>query len=160
MDWEQQVQQIMNAVVYPVLTALAGLVVAWAALKTTQFLNARRAQQSRDNLDETLDHAIMFAQVHLKGEQMSGDVIAEIKRIAYDYVATHGADDLKTMKLDLSTDAGQTNLRQKIESRLAPAVLVSSVSPMSVAAAASMVNPDVPTDPVRIAAKPLPTSAR
>ena len=54
--------------------------------------------------------------------------------------------------MDVSTEAGRAGLREKIEARLAPAVMVglTSSEPMSVAAAAVIANPSVPSVPAPV----------
>lgn len=156
-------QPILNLVVWPVLgalgMALAGLITArvnqWLGLKNNAFLQA--------TLEKAIQSGLQAAQARVATMNIQHvDVQSKILADASTYVLSHVPDTLKAAGIDVSTPAGAMELAEKLEARLAPAIMVAVSSPtdVSVATAATIANPDTTvTASAAMAATPPDNSA-
>lgn len=141
---------LFNLVIWPALSvvflALAGVIAARIQKKWG-------IEVDKKTIETAVQAGLHLAQSKVATSDITKiEVQSKIVADAANYAIAHVPDALKNMGVDVSTDAGKASLQEKIEARLAPAVMVgvSSQAPMSVAAAATIANPSVASAPAPV----------
>lgn len=141
---------LFNAVIWPALSAIA---VAIAGVIASRIQKRFGIEVDKRAIETAMQNGLQLAQSKLSSSNISSvNVQNRIVADAANYAITHVPDALKNLGVDVSTAAGKANLQEKLEARLAPAVMVgaSSQAPMSVAAAATIANPGVASAPAPV----------
>ena len=135
-------------VVWPFLGVVATAVASVIAYKVNKWLGLKENTINQDLIEVALKNALQAAQAKVATSDIANiKVQSRIIADAGNYVVRHVPDTLLALGVDVTTVAGQQELAEKIGSRLAPAVLVGTDRNMTVGAAATLVNPAVPTAP-------------
>jgi hypothetical protein len=141
---------LFTLVVWPTLSvvflALAGVIAARIQKKFG-------IEVDKKTIETAVQAGLQLAQSKVASSNINSVTVQNgIVAAAANYAIAHVPDALKNIGVDVSTDAGKASLQQKIEARLAPAVMVgaSSQAPMSVAAAATIANPSVASAPAPV----------
>jgi hypothetical protein len=134
---------LFTLVIWPALSvvalALAGVIAAGIKKKWG-------VEVDKKTIETAMQAGLQLAQSKVASADITSlTVQSKIIADTANYAIAHVPDALKNMGVDVTTDAGKASLQEKIEARLAPAVMVgvSSQAPMSVAAAATIANPSV-----------------
>lgn len=137
-----------------VALALAGYI----AKKFTDKADAQTKEKLRVLVNGILQSGLQMAQAkvstaNIERVEVQSGIVADALR----YAVENGPAALKKLGVDVSTVEGKREIADKLESMLAPAVMVaaSSKSDVSVATAATIANPHVPTGPAVITTEPL-----
>lgn len=141
---------LFTLVVWPALGIVA---VAVAGIIANAIKNKFGVEIDKKTIETALQNGLQLAQKQVANANISSVTVQnEIIASTANYAITHASDALKSLGVDVTTDAGKANLVEKIEARLAPAVMVgaSSQAPMSVAAAATIANPSVASAPAPV----------
>lgn len=141
---------LFSLVIWPALSvvflALAGVIAARIQKKWG-------IEVDKKTIETAVQSGLQLAQAKVASANISSVTVQnKIVADAANYAIAHVPDALKNLGVDVSTEQGKASLQEKIEARLAPAVLVaaSSQEPMSVAAAATIANPSVASAPARV----------
>lgn len=151
---EIDLNPILNGIVWPALGAVVSTV---AGVIAFQIKKKWGMQIDTATVDHALQMGLQKAQAAVASSNIADLRIRNgIVADTAGYVVSHAPDALKAMGVDITTPAGQLNLKEKIEARLAPAILAgaSTTADMSVGAAATIVNPAISTEPIPMDAKP------
>lgn len=141
---------LFNTVIWPALSVLALAVVGVLANRIQKKWGV---ELDKKTIDAAVQAGLQLAQSKVASSNISSiQVQSKIVADTANYAIAHVPDALKNLGVDVSTAEGKTSLQEKIEARLAPAVMVgaSSAIPMSVAAAATIANPNVASLPAPV----------
>lgn len=144
-------QEIFSDVWPGLLTLFGALVtfcVGYLTHKSGGWVDVQNNEVHDAVIDSAIHNGIAFAQEGQAASNMANEAVqTRIREITMAYVKGHAA---KSLEARGKTDAV---LEEMIRARLAPAIMASLANPskgMTVAAAATAVNPDIPTTPLPI----------
>lgn len=141
---------LFNLVIWPAL-GVVFLAVAGVIAKRVEAKWGLKVD--KETIETAVQAGLQLAQAKVASANITSVAVqSEIIANAANYAIAHVPDTLKRVGVDVSTAAGKAALQEKIEARLAPAVMVgeSSLEPMSVAAAATIANPSVASAPAPV----------
>lgn len=141
---------LFSQVIWPALSVIALALAGYIAKKIANKADADTQEKTRKLVNGVLQAGLQLAQRKVASSNMENvDIQDGIVADALKYAVANGPVALKALGVDVSTPEGREEVTQKIESMLAPAIMVavSSKKSVSVATAASIVNPTVPTGP-------------
>ncbi len=141
---------LFTLVIWPALSIIA---VAIASVIAFQLKSRFGLEVDKKTIETALQSGLQYAQSKASQANISSVVVQnKIVADAANYVISHVPDTLKSVGVDVSTPEGRANLQEKLEARLAPAVMVgdSSQTEMSVATAATIANPAIPSQPAPV----------
>lgn len=141
---------LFTLVVWPSLSAIALAVVG---VITARIQKKWGIEVDKKTVETAVQAGLHLAQAKVASANISSVTVQnKIVADAANYAIAHVPDALKNLGVDVSSEEGKASLQEKIEARLAPAVMVgaSSLQPMSVAAAATIANPSVASAPAPV----------
>lgn len=143
--------QEMIADIWPlaliVFGSIASFIVAYLTHKSAAWVDVQNNEIHDAVIDSAIHNAIAFAQEGQSSSDMRNEgVQGRIADIAFNYVKGHAAQALAARKID------DKILMEKIRARMAPSIMAAHASggPITVAAAATMANPNIPTVPIEV----------
>lgn len=146
-------QEMLNDV-WPIclalLSAVASFAMLWLTKKSNSWVNAQNNQSYDDVIDQACMGGIAFGQQTQANSDIRNEAVqAAIVASAFAYAKGHATEAIIARGI---TDA---ILRQKIIARLAPALMAAAAvgGQVSVAAAATAVNPNIPTTPLEFSTR-------
>lgn len=137
-------------VVWPTLSVI---LLALASVVALRIQKKWGIEVDKKTIETAVNSGLQLAQAKVASSDITRvSVQNEIIAQAANYAIAHVPGALKNLGVDITTEAGRASLMEKIEARLAPAVMVGEASPgpMTVAAAATIANPDVATVPAPV----------
>lgn len=141
---------LFNLVIWPALSVVA---IALAGVIAARIQKKWGIEVDKKTIETALQSGLQLAQSKVASSNISSVTVqSKIVADAANYAIAHVPGALKNVGVDVTTEAGLASLQEKLEARLAPAVLVgaSSEAPMSVAAAATIANPNVASAPAPV----------
>ncbi|HTE35720.1 MAG TPA: hypothetical protein VK634_06885 [Reyranella sp.] len=155
---------LLDQVVWPLVGAVLAALATFLTTKLAQWLKLKSSAMLQATVEAALNNGLQLAQAKVATLNISNiGVQSEIVAQAAAYAIARAPDALKSVGIDTTTPQGLAAVRDQIEARLAPAVLVGAASPLdlSVGTAATIANPSIATGPVEVtsAAPPIGTQA-
>ncbi len=141
---------LFNTVIWPALAAIAMAIVG---VLIDRIRKTWGIDVDRKTIETAVNNGLQLAQARMASSDLTrASVQNEIIAGAANYAISHVPGALKNLGVDITTPEGRASLMEKIEARLAPAVMVAEATPgpVTVAAAATIANPDVSTAPAPV----------
>ena len=141
---------LFTLVIWPTLSVV---LIAVAGVIAARIQKKWGIEVDKKTVETAVQSGLQLAQSKVANANITSFAVQnQIVAQAANYASSHVPGALKKLGVDVSTEAGRAGLREKIEARLAPAVMVglTSSEPMSVAAAAVIANPSVPSVPAPV----------
>lgn len=149
--WIDLAFEVVTKIIVPLVATLA---VGWASAKFGQKWSAETKDRVKNSVINILQAGLQREQAKLATANIEDKhVQASMVNGALAYAVNHGVERLKQAGIDPMSASGQQQVVEKLESMLAPLIMVgaSSKNEVSVATAATIVNPDVATPPADVA---------
>jgi hypothetical protein len=141
---------LFNTVIWPALSVLAMAVVG---VLVNRIQKKWGVEIDKKTIESAMTNGLQLAQSKFSQADLTQlRVQSEIVAGAANYAISHVPSALKNLGVDVTTQEGRESLKEKLEARLAPAVMVAEASPgpVSVAVAATIANPNVSTAPAPV----------
>ena len=145
---EIDLNPLFSQVVWPALSIVALALAGYIAKKIANKADADTQDKVRILVNNVLQSGLQAAQAKVASSNIERpNVQAGIIADALNYASLHGPEALKKLGIDMTTEAGQKEIYAKLQSMLAPSVMLAVASPnnVSVATAATALNSAVST---------------